>query len=157
MMISRWILLRMRNISDKVVEKIKTRILCWITCSSVYDIKWKNMVEADDVTIWQIRVACWISKATWTHERAHAQYTHIYVIFIAFPREQWFTNAPWCCSIHCLSCLYSLNNWTIYSSIFCYMFIRQSCFHPRTKQLFCLETLVISCVKLWLKDACFVS
>ena len=31
--ISRWILLRMRNVSDKVVEKMKIRISFRITCS----------------------------------------------------------------------------------------------------------------------------
>jgi hypothetical protein len=35
----------------------------------------KNVVEADatnDVTIWRIRVACWISKAARTYALAHA-------------------------------------------------------------------------------------
>ena len=45
----------------------------------------------NDVTIWRTRVACWISKASRTH--AH---TDQYVILIAFPRQQWFDNAPQC-------------------------------------------------------------
>ena len=46
--ISRWILLRMRNISNKVVEKIKIHILCRVTFFR------KG----------RIRVALWIRKAT---------------------------------------------------------------------------------------------
>jgi hypothetical protein len=42
---------RMRNVSNKVVEKIKTHILFSVffffeNCA-VYDITWKNMVEPD--------------------------------------------------------------------------------------------------------------
>jgi hypothetical protein len=39
----------MRDISDKTVEKIKTHILCSIPYSgncAVYEITWKNKVEA---------------------------------------------------------------------------------------------------------------
>jgi len=55
------------------VEKTKTRNLCSITFISehraVYDIMWKNMVQPDrpQTTIWRIRFACWIAKATDTH------------------------------------------------------------------------------------------
>jgi len=51
LIISRSIFLRMRNVSDKVVEKIKTHILCSITFffspenRAVYEIMWKNIVE----------------------------------------------------------------------------------------------------------------
>ena len=51
MIISRLIPLRMRNISDKVVEKIKTHILCSITFffenRAVHEVMWKNIVEPD--------------------------------------------------------------------------------------------------------------
>jgi hypothetical protein len=51
----------MRNVSDKVVEKIKTQILCSIICFSSEnptgcEIMWKNMVEPD-VTQMGINVA----------------------------------------------------------------------------------------------------
>ena len=36
----------------------------------------------DDSIIWRMRFACWINKATDTRSE--------YVIFIAFPRQQWF-------------------------------------------------------------------
>jgi hypothetical protein len=67
---------RMRNILDRVLEKIKTHILRSIFFfhenRAVYEIMSKNMVETEatnDVTIWRIRVACWISKATSTRSR----------------------------------------------------------------------------------------
>jgi hypothetical protein len=51
MVISGLILLRMRNVSEKVVEKIKTYILCSVTPYSkimfFYEIMWKNMVQPD--------------------------------------------------------------------------------------------------------------
>ena len=56
----------------KVLEKIKTHILCSITFSenrAVYEIVWTNIVEPDrpQMTIRRMRVACWIPKATNTH------------------------------------------------------------------------------------------
>jgi len=43
---------------------------------------WKNIVERDrpQMTIWRMRIACWIPKATNTQLE--------YVIFIAFPLQQ---------------------------------------------------------------------
>ena len=41
---------------------------------AVYEIMSKNVVEPEatnDVTIWRIRVACWISEATRTHALAY--------------------------------------------------------------------------------------
>jgi hypothetical protein len=63
----------MRNISEKVVEKIKTHITCSINIFSenrtVYETMWKNTVERGkpQETIWRMHIACWISKATNTH------------------------------------------------------------------------------------------
>ena len=58
----------------KVVEKIKTHILCLVTFfffenRAVYEIMWKNTVERDglQMTIWRMRIACWEPKATDTH------------------------------------------------------------------------------------------
>jgi len=50
---------------------------------AVYEKMWKNVVEPDtpQMTIWRIRIACWVSKATNTHSE--------YVIFIVFLRQQW--------------------------------------------------------------------
>jgi hypothetical protein len=55
----------------EVVEKIKTHILCPITVfflenRAVYEIMWKNIVERGrpQLTIWRMRIACWIPEAT---------------------------------------------------------------------------------------------
>jgi hypothetical protein len=57
----------MRNVSNKIVEKIKTHILCSVTFfrnRTVYEIISKNMMEPErSQRIWRMRVACWISKA----------------------------------------------------------------------------------------------
>jgi len=58
----------------KVVEKIKTHILCSVTPPpplppenrAVYEIKWKNIVDRGrpQMTMLRMRIACWIPKAT---------------------------------------------------------------------------------------------
>jgi hypothetical protein len=50
---------------------------------AVYEIKWENNVQPDtpQMTIWRMRIACWISEATDTHSG--------YVILIDFPLQQW--------------------------------------------------------------------
>jgi hypothetical protein len=45
--------------------------------------------EATDDIIRRMRFACWVSKATLTHPRAHS---HKYVIVIAFP-QQWLRDS----------------------------------------------------------------
>jgi hypothetical protein len=91
-----------------VVDKIKTHIFCSIiffffeNCA-VYEIMWKNIVEPDrpQMTIWRMRIACWIPKATNTHLE--------YVILIAVALHQWLHE---CASmlllcVHYISCLTS--------------------------------------------------
>ena len=68
---------------------------------AVYDILWKN-IEAwggPQLTIWRMRIACGITKAT----NARSEY----VIFITFPLQQWlFERASLLRSYaRCLSCL----------------------------------------------------
>jgi len=48
-----------------------------------YEIMWKNIAEWDRprMTIWYMRIACWIPKPTNTHSQ--------YVILVAFPLQQW--------------------------------------------------------------------
>ena len=61
-----------------VVEKMKTRILCSIKFfQKLHRLgdnfeKYGEDREATYVTIWRTRVACWISKATFTYSQAHA-------------------------------------------------------------------------------------
>ena len=49
---------------------------------AVYEIMWKNIVEwgKPQMTVWRMRIAGWIPKATDTNSE--------YVIFIAFPLQQ---------------------------------------------------------------------
>ena len=53
----------------KVVQKIKTHILCSVTFfpenRAVYEIMWKNIVQRGraQMAIWRMRIACWIPKA----------------------------------------------------------------------------------------------
>jgi len=71
----------------KVVEKIKTHILCSVTVflksCRLWDNVRKSIVEPGrpQMTIWRMLIACWISKATNTHSE--------YVILIAFPLRYW--------------------------------------------------------------------
>jgi hypothetical protein len=57
----------------KVVEKIKTHILCSVTfiffeSRAVYEIAWKNIVEWDrpQMKIWRMRIACWYLRLQYT-------------------------------------------------------------------------------------------
>jgi len=55
----------------KIVEKIKTHIFHSITFlenRDVYEIMWKNFVEPArrQMTIWRMRIAFWVTKATET-------------------------------------------------------------------------------------------
>jgi hypothetical protein len=66
------ILLRRRNVPDKVVEYNQTHILFSIDVfenRAVYKKIRKNIVEwgMPQLTIWRIRIACWTTKATNTH------------------------------------------------------------------------------------------
>jgi len=67
---------------DKSLEKIETHILCSITFfenRAICVIMSKNIVGSGRLLmmIWDLRIACWIPKATDTHSD--------YGIFIAFP------------------------------------------------------------------------
>ena len=55
----------------------------------VYELMWKNMVEADrpHENVRLICFACWISKATNTHSE--------YVIILIFHGNNGYTNAPY--------------------------------------------------------------
>ena len=84
----------------EVVEKIKTRNLCLTTLfrrRTLYEIMWANIVEQDrpQMTIWRMRIACWIPKVTDTLSQ--------YVTLIAFQWQQWFREGASIRShVHCL-------------------------------------------------------
>jgi hypothetical protein len=85
LIISRSVLLRMRNVSDKSCrENQNTNFkLIFFLNRTVYERVCENIVERcrTQMTIWRVRVACWIPKATDTHSE--------YVILITFPLQQW--------------------------------------------------------------------
>ena len=62
----------------KAVQKIKTHILCSTIFKRKIDNMEKNVVQ---ITIWRMRIACWITNATDTHSEC--------VTLIAFPRREW--------------------------------------------------------------------
>jgi hypothetical protein len=78
---------------------------------AAYKRTWKNIVQPDMVhmTVWRMRIACYIPKATNTHSEC--------VMLIAFPLQQWlFMNATQCyIRLHCMSCYY-------YYYCYCYFF-----------------------------------
>ena len=118
--ISRWILLRIRNISDRILVKIRTHVLYSITFLRKSCCLWNNVEkygasEATDYIIMRrMSFACWVRKATYFHpkvpanpytrmhgpagiqERAHT-HTHTHTDakkcnteLIYFPRQQLF-------------------------------------------------------------------
>jgi len=86
--ISRSVLLRMRNVSDKIVEQIKTHILrptffsarksCCL-CDNVYKCGTVGQTTDDDIQC--TRIARWIPKATNTLSE--------YATLTAYPQQQW--------------------------------------------------------------------
>ena len=72
---SRSELLRMKNVSEKVLEKIKTHFMfnnflfVFFLNHAFYEILWKNTVVPGrpQTTMSRMRIACWTPKATNTH------------------------------------------------------------------------------------------
>jgi len=59
----------MRNISGRIIQKIKTQKIFFLENHAVYEILWKNFVGPGrpQMTIWCMLIAFWIPKATNTH------------------------------------------------------------------------------------------
>jgi len=80
--ISRSLLLGMRNVSEQYCRKNKNTHFIFSNIffenRAVYELMWKNIVQPDmqQMTVWRMRIACWIPKVTNTHSE--------YVILIAF-------------------------------------------------------------------------
>jgi hypothetical protein len=88
LIISRSVLLRMRNVSDRIWTEIPNmhfifENIFFYKNRTVYQIMWKNIAKSDrpQMTIWRMRISCWIPKTTNTHSE--------YVILITFQRKQW--------------------------------------------------------------------
>jgi hypothetical protein len=87
MIVSGLILLRIRNVADKIVKKTKHTFHVQLLPPPLknrvfFEMMWKNIVQPDkpQVTIWRMSIACWIPKATETIAE--------YVTNIAFPPQQ---------------------------------------------------------------------
>jgi len=74
MIISRSVLLRMRNVLDKHCRENQSKPLMF----SKFFFEYHAVYEI--ITIWRISIACWIPKTTDTHLE--------YIILIAFPLQQ---------------------------------------------------------------------
>ena len=87
MTISRPVLLRMRNVSDKSCRKNQNKHFMfgnfYFENHAVCERMWENTVESDrpQMIIWRMRVACWITKTTDTHSE--------YVMVIVFSLQEW--------------------------------------------------------------------
>jgi hypothetical protein len=95
-------LLEWEMFQTKVIEKIKTHILCSITFLRKSCRLWDNVEKYDivgqaavDNIIWRMRIACWITKAT----DAHPEYC-----FCAF-RMVTRTRLNVTLYLHCLPCM----------------------------------------------------
>jgi len=85
LIISSSLLLRIENISDKAVEKIKTHILCSVRSlfnCVFYETMWKNEVlpNRPQRTMWHMSIIYWIPKAKNRPSE--------YVILMIFPLKQ---------------------------------------------------------------------
>jgi len=69
--ISPSVLLRMRNVSDNNCRENQNTFCVrhFFLNRAVYEKMWKNIVERGmpQMTIWRMRIACWIPKATNTY------------------------------------------------------------------------------------------
>ena len=91
------ILLRMRNLSyESCTENQNTHFVfsIFFLNLAVYKIMWENIVERGrpQMTIWRMRITCWIPKVTNTHSK--------YVVHVAFQWQQWQYK------LRCLSCIW---------------------------------------------------
>ena len=113
--LSRSILLRMRNISDKSCRENRNtfnvqQLLFFFENCAVYEILWRNTVDPGrpQMIIWRMRTASWIPKATNTHSE--------YLMLTAFPLQQWLHKRASMLRYTYISCLVSLQgiNWLVF-------------------------------------------
>ena len=101
--ISRSVILRMRNVSGKICRENKTHILYLILFfpqnRAVYEIIWRNILQPDrpQMTILRRHIVRWVPTATDTHSE--------YVTPIASPQQQWLQEPAWLLRYTYISCL----------------------------------------------------
>jgi hypothetical protein len=92
LIISYLVILRIKTVSDEICGEDQSRHFTFNNFFHenrfVYEAMWKNEVEADRprMTIWLMRIACWITKAVDTHPE--------YKTIIVFARQQWLPDRP---------------------------------------------------------------
>jgi hypothetical protein len=105
MIISRSVLLRMKNSADKCCRWNKNP--CFIFNNffffenhAVYEILCKNISESNmpQMTIWRVRITCWIPKSTNTHSE--------YVKLIDCPLQHWLHERASALRCTCIACLF---------------------------------------------------
>jgi hypothetical protein len=93
-------ILRIKNVLDKFVDKIKTYFYAQFFFPenhAIYEIMWKNILVPvrPQVKIWHMRITCWITRAKDSHSE--------YKIFTVFPPISVCTNGPQYYVIHTLT------------------------------------------------------
>jgi hypothetical protein len=87
LIIPRSVLLKMKTVSDKRYRGTQNTYFMFsnffFKSRTVYEIMWKNIVQPDrpQLTIWRMRIVCWVPKATNTQSEN--------VILIDFTGQQW--------------------------------------------------------------------
>jgi hypothetical protein len=84
----RSVLLRMRHAAKKSCRENKNAHFILNNCFFRKSCPVRDNVDRPQTTIWRMRIACWITKATNTHPE--------YIILIAFQRTNGCKNAPPC-------------------------------------------------------------
>jgi 3-oxoacyl-ACP reductase-like protein len=104
MIISCWILLRLRMFQTKVGWENQNTHFTFDNVSenhAIYERMWKNMLEPDRPQMTMIQCmhfACLMTKARiQTHSK--------YVIFIVFPQQQWLCECAWILCYAYIACL----------------------------------------------------
>jgi len=101
----------MRNVSDKSCKEnqnthfVFNNIYFFLKKRAVYEVTGgKKLVESgrSQMTIWHMRIACWIPKATNTHSGC--------VMLIAFPLQQWLQERASILRFTYIACLVSCDN-----------------------------------------------
>ena len=128
--ISRWILLWMRNVLDKSCRENENTYFMFNNRFFRKSCRlWDNVEKyggdwgaTNDVTIWRIRVACWINKATCTPARTHARTqcknTKKHIKCIAFPRASLLRFTYIVCLVKTTRCQTALFSSVLYSTFY---------------------------------------
>ena len=76
---------------------------------AVYETVCKNIVESDRprMTMWRMRIACWVPKATKTRSE--------YVVLTAFPLQQWLQERASTVRYTNVACIVRISNYDVHT------------------------------------------